>query len=196
MVTKNKLNDKPKKVNNLRHAEYYDMQPTFDNLFARATNGETFDRLMDLILSRENILLAYRNMKGNNGSVTPGTDGLTIRNMQKCTPDELVRKVRNITLHYNPRTVRRKEIPKPHDPSKTRPLGIPCIWDRLIQQCILQILEPVCEAKFSDNSYGFRPNRSCEHAVAAAYKHMQQAHLQYVVEVDIKGFFDNVNHSK
>jgi group II intron reverse transcriptase/maturase len=188
--------NKPKKVNNLRHAEYYDMQPTFDNLFARATNGEVFSQLMDLILSRENILLAYRNMKGNDGSVTPGTDGLTIRDLQKCTPDELVRKARNITLHYNPRTVRRKEIPKPYDPSKTRPLGIPCIWDRLIQQCILQVLEPVCEAKFSDNSYGFRPNRSCEHAVAAAYKHMQLNHLQYVVEVDIKGFFDHVNHSK
>ena len=199
MVTENKQNTKPKKskkVNNLRHAEYYDMQNTFDGLFAKSAQGEMFDHLMDLILSRENILLAYRNIKRNDGSVTPGTDGLTMRDIEKCTPDGLVQKVRNITKNYSPRAVRRKEIPKQNDPTKTRPLGIPCIWDRLIQQCILQVLEPICEAKFSDNSYGFRPNRSCEHAIGAAYKHMQCSHLQFVVEFDIKGFFDNVDHSK
>jgi len=199
MVTENKQPKKPKKpkkVNNLRHAEYYDMQDTFDGLYAKASKGESFDTLMDLIFSRDNILLAYRNIKRNDGSVTPGTDGLTMRNIEKYTPDSLVQKVRNITKNYSPRAVRRKEIPKQNDPSKTRPLGIPCIWDRLIQQCILQVLEPICEAKFSDNSYGFRPNRSCEHAIGAAYKLMQRSHLQFVVEFDIKGFFDNVDHSK
>ncbi len=187
---------KPKKVNNLRHAEYYDMQDTFDDLFAKATNGGTFNRLMDLIFSRDNILLAYRNIKRNDGSATPGTDGLTMRDIEKFTPDGLVQKIRNITKNYCPRAVRRKEIPKPYDPTKTRPLGIPCIWDRLIQQCILQVLEPICEAKFSDNSYGFRPNRSCENAVASSYRLMQKSHMRYVVEFDIKGFFDNVDHSK
>ena len=149
-----------------------------------------------LIFSKDNILLAYRNIKGNGGSVTPGTDGLTIRAIEKCSPETLVQKVRNITKNYSPRAVRRQEIPKQSDPSKTRPLGIPCIWDRLIQQCILQVLEPICEAKFSENSYGFRPNRDCEQAIAASYRHMQQSHLRYVVEFDIKGFFDNVDHSK
>ena len=199
MVTgnkKTKQTKKPKKVNNLRYAEYYDMQGTFDELFAKSKNGEVFGNLSELIFSRDNILLAYRNIKGNGGSVTPGTDGLTIRAVEKYTPEALVQKVRNIVRNYNPRAVRRKEIPKQSDPSKTRPLGIPCIWDRLIQQCILQVLEPICEAKFSENSYGFRPNRSCEHAVAAACKHMQLSHMQYVVEFDIKGFFDNVDHSK
>ena len=199
MVTaskKPKHSKKPKKVNNLRYAEYYDMQETFDGLFAKAKTGEVFDNLVDLIFSRDNILLAYRNIKGNGGSVTPGTDGLTIRAIEKCSPELLVQKVRNITKNYSPRAVRRKDIPKQSDPSKTRPLGIPCIWDRLIQQCILQVLEPICEAKFSENSYGFRPNRSCEHAIAAACKHMQLSHMQYVVEFDIKGFFDNVDHSK
>ena len=199
MVTgnkKTKQTKKPKKVNNLRYAEYYDMQGTFDELFAKSKNGEVFGNLSELIFSRDNILLAYRNIKGNSGSVTPGTDGLTIRAVEKYTPEALAQKVRNIVRNYNPRAVRRKEIPKQSDPSKTRPLGIPCIWDRLIQQCILQVLEPICEAKFSENSYGFRPNRSCEHAVAAACKHMQLSHMQYVVEFDIKGFFDNVDHSK
>jgi group II intron reverse transcriptase/maturase len=187
---------KPKKVNNLRHAEYYDMQGTFDELHENAKRGQIFNNLTSLIFSRDNILLAYRNIKRNIGSVTPGTDNLTMRDIEKYTPEGLVQKVRNITKNYSPRAVRRKEIPKPNDPSKTRPLGIPCIWDRLIQQCILQILDPICEAKFSDNSYGFRPNRSCENAVASCYRHMQLSHLQYVVEFDIKGFFDNVDHSK
>jgi group II intron reverse transcriptase/maturase len=199
MVTENKTatkRKKPKKTNNLRYAEYYDMQDTFDGLYAKALKGETFGGLMDLILCHDNILLAYRSIKRNDGSVTPGTDGLTMRDIEKYTPDKLVQKVRNIIKNYSPRAVRRKEIPKPYDPSKTRPLGIPCIWDRLIQQCILQVLEPICEAKFSDNSYGFRPNRSCENAMAATYKFIQLSNLHYVIEVDIKGFFDNVDHAK
>ncbi len=198
MVTKDKTkaSKKPKKVNKLRHAEYYDMQDTFDALFAKSENGEIFSQLMEVILSRDNILLAYRNIKKNDGSATPGTDGLTIRDVERYTPEELVKKIRNIIKNYHPRAVRRKEIPKPYNPGKTRPLGIPCIWDRLVQQCILQVLEPICEARFSDNSYGFRPNRSCENAVAQAYRLMQRSHLQYVVEVDIKGFFDHVDHSK
>ena len=115
MVTGNKKTSKskkPKKVNNLRYAEYYDMQGTFDELFAKSKNGEVFDNLVELIFSRGNILLAYRNIKGNGGSVTPGTDGLTIRAVEKCTPEALVQKVRNIVRNYNPRAVRRKEIPK------------------------------------------------------------------------------------
>lgn len=74
--------------------------------------------------------------------------------------------------------------------------GIPTIQDRLIQQCFLQVLEPICEAKFHDRSFGFRPNRSQENAVAVAYSLMQIQHLHFVVDLDIKGFFDNVSHGK
>lgn len=185
---------------NLRHNEYYGMQNVFDNLYAESKNGKVFDDLMTTILKRENILLAYRNIKKNAGSKTRGTDNLTIEDIGRYTPDEVVEKVRFIVAGskhgYRPKPVRRKEIPKPYDPSKTRPLGIPCIWDRLIQQCIKQVMEPVCEAKFSDNSYGFRPNHSVENAMARSYKLLQQAHLHYIIEFDIKGFFDNVNHAK
>ena len=187
-------------VDNLRHAEYYGMQGVFDDLYARGKTGEVFTDLMTLILSRENILLAYRNIKTNAGSKTAGTDGLTIGDIGRLTAEQVVEKVRFIVAGspqgYRPRAVRRKDIPKPYDPTKTRPLGIPCIWDRLIQQCVKQVMEPICEAKFSENSYGFRPGRSTEHAIDRTYRLMQLTHLHYVIEFDIKGFFDNVNHSK
>lgn len=186
-------------IDSLRHSEYYGMQETFDELYARSKAGDTFIDLMGIILSRENILLAYRNIKANSGSMTPGTDKLNIMDIGKLSSDEVVERVRQIFVghkrwSYRPKPVRRKEIPKPN--GKTRPLGIPCIWDRLIQQCVKQVLEPICEAKFSDNSYGFRPNRSVENAVAHIYRIMQRSNLHYVVEFDIKSFFDEVNHSK
>lgn len=184
----------------LRHAEYYDMQSVYDDLYARSKAGEQFTDLMNIILSRNNILLAYRNIKANTGSNTAGTDKLTIKDIGKMQVDEMVEKVRFIVTGskhgYRPKPVRRKDIPKPHDPTATRPLGIPCIWDRLIQQCIKQVMEPICEAKFSENSFGFRPNRSVENAIARTYNLMQLSHLHYIIEFDIKGFFDNVNHPK
>lgn len=185
-------------VYSLRHAEYYDMQSTFDSLYQRSKDGEVFTNLMQLILGRDNILLAYRNIKSNTGSYTAGTDNLTIHDIGSLAPETVVEKVRYFVTGsqhgYRPKPVRRKEIPKPN--GSIRPLGIPCIWDRLIQQCIKQILEPICEAKFSNNSYGFRPNRSVEHAISKTYSLLQRSHLHYVLEFDIKGFFDNVNHSK
>lgn len=185
-------------VDDLRHAEYYGMQNIFDDLYEKSKRNENFTNLLEIILSRENILLAYRNIKSNQGSSTAGTDKLTIKDIGKLTPEQLVDKVRYIVTGsphgYRPKPVRRKDIPKPN--GSIRPLGIPCIWDRLVQLCIKQVLEPICEARFSENSHGFRPNRSAEHAVAQMYSFLQKYHLRYVVEFDIKGFFDNVNHKK
>ena len=184
-------------IDSLRHAEYYGMQQIYDDLYRKSKNGERFPQLMDLILSRENILLAYRNIKANTGSNTPGTDRKTIQDIGCLSTEEIVDKVRKIVNGkngYHPKPVRRKEIPKPN--GSTRPLGIPCIWDRLIQQCIKQVMEPICEAKFSGNSYGFRPGRSVEHAISRTYQLLQLSHLHYVIEFDIKGFFDHVCHTK
>ena len=119
---------------------------------------------------------------------------IELEDIEKLTVDEVVEKVRNILNNYQPRMVRRKEIPKPN--GKTRPLGIPCMWDRIVQQAIKQVIEPICEAKFVEQSYGFRPLRSTENAVATAQKLLSVSKAHYVVEIDIKGFFDNVDHSK
>lgn len=81
-------------VDDLRHAEYYQMQGIFDDLYVRSLNGEVFTDLMPLILSRQNILLAYRNIKTNTGSNTSGTDGLTIKDIGRLSPEEVVEKVR------------------------------------------------------------------------------------------------------
>ena len=184
---------KPKKQK-LRNAEYYNLQETFDTLFADSKDGKRFTKLMPIILSEQNICLAYRNLKKNSGSKTAGTDKKTIKNLETWTEFDLVQYVRKRLHWYVPQPVRRVEIPK--DNGKTRPLGIPTITDRLIQQCILQVLEPICEAKFHDKSFGFRPNRSQENAIAVAYALAQRQNLHYVVDLDIKGFFDNVNHGK
>ena len=182
------------KQKKLRHIEYYDLHPTFDRLYADSQKGKIFIKLMEIINSEENIRLAYRNIKKNGGSNTAGTDGLTIKDIEKMSVDEYVQAVQTKLKFYKPKPVRRVEIPKPN--GKMRPLGIPSIIDRLVQQCILQVMEPICEAKFYERSNGFRPDRSAEHALANCYRMIQLQNLHYVVDVDIKGFFDNVNHSK
>lgn len=170
------------------------MQSVFDELYENSLAKREFKNLISIITTEENIRLAYRNLKKNAGSRTPGTDGKNIEYLAKMSETELIRLVQQKFQWYQPQSVRRKEIPKGN--GKTRPLGIPTIMDRLIQQCILQVMEPICEAKFCDISNGFRPNRGVENALAQAEKHMQQSNLHIVIDIDIKSFFDNVNHGK
>ena len=182
------------KQKKLRNLEYYDLQGVFDGLYKRSKNGAVFNKLMEIIRSEENIKLAYRNIKRNGGSNTPGTDKQIISDIEKLPADQYVQLIQSKLAWYKPKPVRRVEIPKPG--GKLRPLGIPTITDRLVQQCILQVLEPICEAKFHERSNGFRPNRSAENALAQCYRMIQRQHLHFVVDIDIKGFFDNVNHAK
>lgn len=178
----------------LRHLEYYDLQRTFDELYEKSQKGHKFSNLFEIIASDENIKLAYRNIKSNKGSKTAGVDGLTIEKVKKLSEGKFLEIIKKKLAWYSPKAVKRVEIPKPD--GRKRPLGIPTIIDRIVQQCILQVLEPVCEAKFHERSNGFRPNRSAEHAIAQCYKMIQQQNLHFAVDIDIKGFFDNVDHAK
>ncbi|MDC3414484.1 group II intron reverse transcriptase/maturase [Terrihalobacillus insolitus] len=178
----------------LRHNEYYNLQECFDTLYAQSVNGEKFYGLIELMSSNENIRLAYRNIKRNTGSKTAGTDNLTIKDISHLSVEDVIVKVQDMFQLYEPQKVRRVLIPKSN--GKTRPLGIPTVWDRIFQQCILQVLEPICEAKFHKHSYGFRPNRNTHHAKARFEFLINQSGLHHCIDVDVKGFFDNVNHSK
>lgn len=185
---------KQRKHKKIRHIEYYDLQGTFDKLYADSKQNKVFSKLIPIVTSKENILLAYRNIKRNSGSNTYGVDKMTIKDIEKIDEEKFIEIIRKKFECYRPKAVRRVEIPKPN--GKTRPLGIPAMWDRIVQQCLLQVLEPICEAKFHERSNGFRPNRGAEHAIAQSYVMIQKNNLHFVVDVDIKGFFDNVNHAK
>lgn len=188
------ISDKTKKKQKLRNNEYYDIQEMLDGLYEKSKEGKTFQNLVEIITSKENVELAYRNIKKNKGSLTKGVNETTINDLGNEFNDDIVEYIRKRLKNYIPQKIRRVEIPKSN--GKTRPLGIPTMEDRLIQQCIYQILEPICEAKFYAHSYGFRPNRSSHHAVSRAMYLINKHKLHYVVNVDIKGFFDNVDHGK
>jgi len=170
------------------------MQDTLDELYARSKANATNVDLYGLITSKNNILLAYRNIKNNTGSDTKGTDGLTIGDYRIIDECSFINEIHETLNNYIPHTVLRVFVEK--DNGKLRPLGIPTMRDRLIQQMFKQVLEPIVEAKFHNHSYGFRPNRSTHHAIARSMSLINCAKLNYVVDVDIESFFDRVNHSK
>lgn len=171
------------------------MQETFDWLYKCSVDDNTMGiDLYNIIQSEQNILLAYRMIKTNTGSKTKGTDGLTIDDYKIQSLDDFVCMIRNELSNYKPSAIRRVEIPKAN--GKTRPLGIPTMKDRLIQQMIKQVIEPICEAKFYKHSYGFRPLRATSHAIARCNMVMHLCQCHYVVDIDIKSFFDYVNHNK
>ncbi len=178
-----------------RHEEYYDMTKVQDILYQKSLANETDGiNLYKYIISKENILLAYRNIKSNTGSKTSGVDGLNINDYKIINEKEFIYNIRKRLANFKPNSVRRVEIPK--DNGKKRPLGIPTMEDRLIQQMFKQILEPICEAKFHPHSYGFRPARQTIDAKARIEFIINHTEIYYVVDMDIESFFDNINHSR
>ena len=153
-----------------------------------------FTGILEVIASEPNILSAIHKIKQNKGSKTPGVDGKIIRDYLDKGYDEVIADVRQMMMDYHPMAVRRVWIPKPGKSAK-RPLGIPAIVDRIVQECVRNVIEPIAEAQFFEHSYGFRPMRSADMAIARITKLNFIAKCNWVVEGDIKGFFDNIDHN-
>ena len=153
--------------------------------------GDETLRLMDKVVSRENLLLAHRRVMQNKGA--PGVDGMHVEElMEFCRQHWPAIRKRLLEGTYVPMPVRRVEIPKLSGKGM-RTLGIPTVLDRLIQQAMLQVLTPIFDPTFSDGSFGFRPGRSAHQAVRRARQHMA-AGRRWVVDMDLEKFFDRVNH--
>lgn len=165
---------------------------TLDNLFKESKIGKSFTGILELITNEQTIMTAIHNVKANKGSKTPGVDGKTINHYLKMEKHSLIDLVRKSFSNYKPKPVKRIYIPK-DDGKKERPLGIPTMLDRILQECIRIVIEPILEGKFFDHSYGYRPYRATSHAVARLV-HMVNHKKYWAIEGDIKGFFDNVNH--
>ena len=154
--------------------------------------GPTGEQLMELVVSRPNMLEAYRRVVKNKGSA--GVDGMTVGELKEhlATNWEAV-KVALLNDDYYPSAVRRVTIPKPS--GGERHLGIPTVMDRVIQQALHQVLSPIYDPTFSDNSYGFRPGRSAHQAVLQSQAYINED-KRWVVDVDLSKFFDEVNHDR
>lgn len=148
------------------------------------------ERLLERIISKENLETAWKRVKANHGA--PGVDGITIEQFPNHTRP-LWAGIRKSLMAgtYQPLPVKRVEIPKAT--GGTRPLGIPTVLDRVIQQAIAQILSPIFDPCFSESSFGFRPGRSAHHAVYKAREYIREGY-RIAVDVDLSKFFDTVNH--
>src|ERR1700730_17278024 len=151
------------------------------------------ERLMEEVCELENCKQALQRVKANKGS--PGVDGMTVDELPEYLKRhelEIGEQLRNGT--YQPRPVRRVEIPKP-DGNGVRKLGIPCVLDRFVQQAVLQVLQQRWDPTFSEHSHGFRPGRSARQAVHEAQQYIAEGY-GWVVDLDLEKFFDRVNHDR
>ena len=149
-------------------------------------------QLLEEILSRGNMTLAYKKVKANKGA--SGIDGVTVEEIDgylKAHWVEIREQIRK--RKYQPQPVRRVEIPKPN--GGVRNLGIPNVIDRIIEQAITQVLTPIAEPHFSENSYGFRPGRRAQQAVIKLLEYLNDGY-EYIVDIDLEKFFDNVPQDK
>lgn len=168
--------------------------PSISSMPEKGGNGvnECASGLLEKILHRDNMNLAYKRVKANKGS--HGVDGMTVNELLQFLKQN-GNHIRQSILEgtYRPQPVRRVEIPKP-DGGK-RLLGIPTVVDRVIQQAIAQMLTPIYEKQFSANSYGFRPGRSAKQAVLKCKEHIEAGYT-WTVDIDLARCFDTVNHDK
>ena len=171
------------------------MQPTIEILDrirknSRDNKEEIFTRLYRYLLRPDLYYLAYKNLYANKGAGTKGVNDDTADGFSKEKVDRIIQSLADGT--YAPNPVRREYIQKKQNSTKKRPLGIPTFTDKLVQEVLRMILESVYEPIFSNNSHGFRPNRSCHTALKSLKREFSG--VSWFIEGDIKGCFDNIDH--
>ncbi|TPH19043.1 hypothetical protein EGH09_06930 [Brevibacillus laterosporus] len=183
------------KVHRLKMETDSDLRRIQDQLYSEAKSGKrNFYGLLELATSPATIISAIHKIKANKGSETSGPDGQRMKDILKMEHDEVINLFQGKLSEYLPGKIRRKYIPKPGK-KEQRPLGIPNISDRIVQEIVRMVIEPILEAQFFDPSYGFRPMRDASHAIARAHHILWQSKCTWAVEGDIQSFFDNVDHN-
>ena len=173
------------------YAEAYASSRITENNLVNADSST--EQLMEKILDRRNLNDAYKKVKSNKGA--GGIDGMGVEHLLQYLKDNKEHLIQSIREgRYRPNPVRRVEIPK-EEKGKVRMLGIPTVVDRVIQQAIAQVLSPLFEKQFSNNSFGFRPNRSAHQAMEVCVANAN-AGYKYVIDMDLEKYFDTVNQSK
>jgi RNA-directed DNA polymerase len=166
-----------------------------DFIYKKSREGKSFNGILEAACNEVTIITAIHNIKSNKGANTPGVDGNRMDRYLQMDKRKLIRLVQKSIEDFNPKPVRRTYIRKQN--GKLRPLGIPTAIEKIMQECIRLIIEPICEAKFYPESYGFRPYRGTNHAMKMAITlvSLRTQHKPVIaVEGDIEGFFDNLNH--
>jgi len=159
----------------------------------QGVKGGKWFRLIDKVFSEKNLLASHRKVAANKGA--PGVDHVTIEEFSR----HLDSNVENLSKalrsgDYKPQAIRRTFIPKPGS-KEQRPLGIPTVRDRVVQGAVRHVLEPIFEREFSEQSYGFRPGRGCKDALRRV-DHLLKSGHEYVVDVDLKSYFDTIPHRR
>lgn len=182
---------------NVRFSTEAELKQTLDFLYEKSKEGIAFTGLVEAMVNEVTIVTAIHNIKSNKGSKMAGVDQMKMDKYLQMPKEDLIALIRDNFSNYKPKPARRVYIPKKN--GKQRPLGIPTVLDRIIQECVRIIIEPICEARFYPHSYGFRPYRAQKHAIrdivnvinASTFSQDQPV---WAVEGDIKGCFDNIDH--
>ncbi|RBP87849.1 group II intron reverse transcriptase/maturase [Cytobacillus firmus] len=175
-----------------------ELRGTLDKLYSRTRElmenniKVKHTSLLEIMMSKPNIVTAIHSLKSNRGSMTPGVDGKTIRDYLKLSEEKLIELIHNRIKNFKAHIIKRVFIPKAN--GGQRPLGIPTLEDRIIQQMMKQVLEPILEAQFFKYSFGFRPERTTYHALERIKVLVHRTGYHWIVEGDIRQFFDKVNH--
>jgi group II intron reverse transcriptase/maturase len=146
--------------------------------------------MIEQLIDKRNLNQAYQKVVSNKGAA--GVDGMSVDKLLAHLHQEGTTKVRSVRFgSYQPAPIKGVSIPKSN--GKTRLLGVPTVTDRMLQQALVQVLEPLFEPDFRPDSYGFRPNRSAHQAVQQAQRNINEGY-QDIVDIDLKSFFDEVDH--